>query len=121
MTFSLQHTQTQTFTNIIYSQTPTLTRGDCILVPPEKPVTVTELLPEAAPVPGLQAVTIGESKDTAPETPPACRPEDTIRVRPWEIPLPARPTTQEVERHWLALPVDEESRKAAQLSYNPSL
>jgi hypothetical protein len=68
----------------------------------------------------LQAVATGESKDTAPETPPACKPDDTIRVRPWEIPLPARLTTQEVERHWLALPADAESRKAAQLSYNPS-
>ena len=44
---------------------PTHTRGDCMLVPAEKPVKVTELPPEAAPVPGLHAVATGESKDTA--------------------------------------------------------
>ena len=46
-------------------ETPTLTRGDCILVPPEKPVTVTELLPEEAPITGPHALTTGESNDKA--------------------------------------------------------
>jgi hypothetical protein len=44
---------------------PTDTRGDSKDVPPEKPVTVTELPPDAAPVPGLHAVAAGESNDTA--------------------------------------------------------
>jgi hypothetical protein len=44
---------------------PRDTRGDCKDVPPEKPVTVTELPPEAAPVPGVHAVATGESNDTA--------------------------------------------------------
>ena len=46
------------------TETPTGTRGECKLVPPEKPVTVTTLLPEAAPIPGLHAMTTGASKDT---------------------------------------------------------
>ena len=47
------------------TETPTDTRSDCNFEPPEKPVTVTELLPEEVPITGPHALTTGESNDKA--------------------------------------------------------